>query len=200
MSGAEQVAAMAEQKYPPSQEQQVDQVLDDLEYFYPDHRADKLRIVKQHIDLLRRQAWHGKNRKESLRQLNRAHRVALLELRWLKSTVAGAVGVSTWGSIIQETKFVLWRQFQKEDSVNGQLLAAARSALKSGGIKFADNALDNSIRDKLENAVAAAENKPIPHLSQADKVGICRYCRLPMQEHRCMNEKCEMYGITVSYE
>ncbi len=199
MGGAESVAAMAEQEYPPSQVEKTGTILDNLGKHFDVPESHVAHLVG-HIALLRRQAAKAKNQRKTLKQLHRAHRVALLELRWLKNAVANAVGISTWASIIRETKFVLWRQFQKEESVNGQLLSAARSALNSGGIKFADNALDNSIRDKLENAVAAAENKPISHLPQVDKLGVCLYCKLPMQGSRCMNEKCERHGIFVKYE
>ncbi len=119
---AEQI--LAEQEHPPNQAQQVDELLSTLSRHIDDSyivrlEAGSVLMIREHIDLLRRQAVKAKNQRKTLKQLHRAHRAALLELRWLKSTIVGAVGTAKWGMILQETKSTLWRQFQKEDSVNG---------------------------------------------------------------------------------
>lgn len=108
------IAAMAEQEHPPSQVQRVDEILEFLQTYMGSNHPEVVTSLRSHITLLRRQAAKAKNQRKTLKQLHRAHRAALLELRWLKSTIVGAVGTAKWRVILQETKSTLWNLFKKE--------------------------------------------------------------------------------------
>lgn len=122
----EPAQAVAEQQYPISQADQVDEI---LTHMFRDGEANieyclnpqAVNMIRKYVVRLQRQAAKSNNRKKTLRNLHKHHQVTILELRWLRDSIkgltvdgSGAVGQTTWEMFTRHAKETLWNEFKKE--------------------------------------------------------------------------------------
>lgn len=124
----EPIQAMAPQEHPPKTGERVDAMLKRLETHLGMSRPDfpdELNVLKEYIDLLRRQAAHAREQRKALKMLNRAHRMLVLELRWVwglltsVGTKATNPDIESFPDLVENSKANLWGVFRAEMTKTG---------------------------------------------------------------------------------
>lgn len=102
-----------------SKDEQVDSLLEALKSHVGENiLGDEIILLKDYIDLKRRQAQKASNQRKTLRDLHKVYGTALMENRWLRSELrsqAGAGGKTLLEAIMVRAKDTLFRQFKKEE-------------------------------------------------------------------------------------
>ncbi len=111
----EPMQAMAEQKHPPSAKEQIDQILEHAEISEYSMSLVRVRKLRAYIALLQQQATKTKNQRENLKLLNRAQRMAQLELRWLRAAIREG-GPMDWMRLMEQARQSLWSIFRAEQA------------------------------------------------------------------------------------
>ena len=73
---------------------QADQVSEILQALGPEH--EDIVLLKNYIDLLRRQALKAKNQRKTLRELHKAYKATIMENRWMRGRPCGPVRRQVW--------------------------------------------------------------------------------------------------------
>lgn len=127
--------AVAKQEYPPSQAEQVDRILYEME----DRSAAV--CLKRNINLLRRQAQKAGNQRKTIRDLAKHHRATIMENRWLREAIRqagkfGELGERNWEDFLAQARETLWQEFKKEIKVDNkaQVQVDRLAAFLMGGV------------------------------------------------------------------
>lgn len=96
--------------YGPSQGEQVDAILQDLEMVHIS--VEDLKLLRNYIELKRRQARKAINQRKTLKQLHRAQQAIVMENRWLHEMVKRELGVPRFAYVMNQTKETLWSMFR----------------------------------------------------------------------------------------
>lgn len=73
---------------------------------------EDVELVKNHIELLRRQAQKAKNQRKTLKRLNESYQAIIMENRWLRSELFGHY-CNNGKNYMDRAEETLWKQFKK---------------------------------------------------------------------------------------